>query len=356
MKKFFTNFRAAVDSFPLGEQKTGFMKPGRYNGYDKIETNGALNITIGHLGILKKTGVDNQFMPNFGAIMFPSGQILHDDDQAINLVIESNSGNGNKRYDLVIAEHTYQQVSGGTPVYYSIVKGPSNGTIPVLPNPQKQVLIGIVEINANGFQYSDLKYTPERAPLPGDLSYQVLSTYINQVVNIPDANETQKGISARATQTQTNLGQDDERHITPLKLENKRANETSFGLVIKSTDNDILIGDNDSKYVTPRQVRGKGLKVSLTANYTLTPQDHGKIFINNSGNPITITVPTGLGTNVHFGFISALNNIMIAGTTGVTIKTPPNKLPETKSLNVSMLLESNSVQNEYFLLGSLKNQ
>lgn len=354
-KKFFTNFKAAVDSFPLGEQKTGFMKPGRYNGYDTMSTNGALNIIITHSGLLKKTGKDNNFLPNFGALMFPTGQILHDEDQ-IPLVIDGNSGNNNVRTDLIIVEHTYQEVSGGTPVSYSVIKGPNNGTVPTLTNPQKQVLIGKVTITPNGYLFTDITYIPELSPLPGDITYNVLTQYINQVVNIPIADESTLGISRRAGLSEVIVGLNDTAHVTPLKLHNKIASTTERGLVQRATDTEVLNGDEDTKYVTSKQLRGKGLKVALTGNYTLNANDHGKIFINNSGNLISITVPTGLGTNVHFGFIAGLNNISIVGNSGVVIRLPSNKLAETKGLNTAILLESNSVANEYFLLGSLKTQ
>ena len=29
----FTTWKAAVDSFPLGQQNIGFLRPGRYNGF-----------------------------------------------------------------------------------------------------------------------------------------------------------------------------------------------------------------------------------------------------------------------------------------------------------------------------------
>lgn len=43
----------------------------------------------------------------------------------------------------------------------------------------------------------------------------------NQVISVPDASETEKGIAEIATQTETNTGTDDLRFVTPLKLKNQ---------------------------------------------------------------------------------------------------------------------------------------
>jgi hypothetical protein len=142
MQKVFTSWRAATESFPLGEQQVGLLKPGRYSGYDLLTSNGGgLGVYINHSTRVLKTKTDNTFAPTFGAIMMPTGIIIHDDSE-LSFVLASNFGNSNERIDYLICENIYQEVEGGTPGIYSIIQGPNNGNEPNLTNPEKQVLIG----------------------------------------------------------------------------------------------------------------------------------------------------------------------------------------------------------------------
>lgn len=354
-KKLFTTFKAAVDSFPQGEQNVGLLKPGRYSGFDNIITRGALDISITHSGLVKKTGKDNNYAPNFGALMFGTGSILHDDDH-VELTIASNSGNVNPRTDYIIAENTYQEVQGGTPIIYSVIQGPSNGDEPTLPNPQKQVLIGKVIITANGYLFTNLIYEPAKTPLPGDLTYAALTTIINQVVNIPVADTTKKGISERATQLEVNDGTDDERHVTSKGLHNKKATQTTEGIVRMATDAEVRDGEAENLAISAKQFRGKGNKVTLTSNYVLTSNDNGKIFVGNGSTQIVITVPTGLGVNFHAGFIWGSSSIKLVAGSGVTLKVVAGRLMEIKDQSTPMLLEADTSENSYFVMGNLKSQ
>lgn len=354
-KKLFTTFKAAVDSFPQGEQNVGLLKPGRYSGFDNIITRGALDISITHSGLIKKTGKDNNYAPNFGALMFGTGLILHDDDH-IELTIASNSGNASPRVDYIIAENTYQEVQGGTPIIYSVIQGPAGGGEPTLPNPQKQVLIGRIIIAANGYLFTNLTYEPSRTPLPGDLTYAALTTIINQVVNIPVADTTKKGISERATQVEVNDGADDERYITPKGLHNKKATQTTEGIVRMATDVEVINGDEENVAVSAKQFRGKGNKVSLSSNYVLTKNDNGKIFVGNGSTQIVVTVPIGLGTNFHAGFIWGSSSIKLVAGSGVALKVFAGKLMEIKDQSTPILLEADTSENSYFVMGNLKSQ
>ena len=356
-KKLFTTYRAPVDSYPLGEQNIGLLKPGRYSGYDLMITRGALDISIKHSGTVRKTGKDNNYAPLYGAILFGSGIILHDEDN-INLVVDSNSGNANVRTDFVIVENTYQEISGGTPPIYSIIKGPSDGTLPILPNPSKQILIGRIYIEGNGYLFTNLTYVPERAPLPGDITYQSIIQIVTQSINIPNASTTQRGIVQQSTQDEVNTGTEDTKYITPKGLHNKKADQNSEGIIRVAKDSEIIAGDATNLAINAKQFRGKDRKVSLDTSYTLKNEDVGKIFLGMGSSTIDIYIPNNLdfNSNLWWGFISVNCNIRISDSGGgVTLLKPAGKLAETKGLNCTMLLESLG-SNKYVVAGTLKAQ
>lgn len=98
----------------------------------------------------------------------------------------------------------------------TIISNPSN--LPDATTAQKGVaeLATQTEVNTG----SDT----ERIVTPSTLSTYVsneLSTYVSNPTNLPDATEAQKGVAELATQAEVNTGTDDERIVTPLKLQTK---------------------------------------------------------------------------------------------------------------------------------------
>lgn len=183
-QKIFTNYRSKVESFPLGEENVGILKPGRYSGFDILSFTGNLRIILSHSNKVRKTGIDNLHKSPFGAILLPTGSILHE-DSIVELNVDDNVANTNNRIDYVLCEHIYEEVVGGTVAQYSLLKGPLNGEEPVLVNPQTQVLIGKVTITAGGFNNTHISYVPEVVHLLGDLSYTELADWVNEVVIFP---------------------------------------------------------------------------------------------------------------------------------------------------------------------------
>ena len=252
-QKLFTTFRAAVESFPLGEQNIGLIKPGRYNGYDIFNKTGGLTFRLSHSGSISKTKKDGTPDNQFGAIIMPTGIVIHESD-TIDLLVTTNSGNANMREDLVICEHDYQEVQNGTPANYSVVKGPMDGSKPTLPNPEKQVIVGRITITPGGYTEDDISYKKETANLPGDLTYNELLQLLNESLNISDATETVKGIARLATNAEAQAGTDDKTIVTPKSLSTVTSTETRKGLTRKSTDAEVLAGTNNDAYVTPKQI------------------------------------------------------------------------------------------------------
>ena len=360
-QKLFTTFRAAVESFPLGEQNIGLIKPGRYNGYDIFNKTGGLTFRLSHSGSISKTKKDGTPDNQFGAIIMPTGIVIHESD-TIDLLVTNNSGNTNAREDLVICEHDYQEVQNGTPANYSVVKGPMDGSKPTLPNPEKQVIVGRITITPGGYTEDDISYKKETANLPGDLTYNELLQLLNESLNISDATETVKGIARLATNAEAQAGTDDKTIVTPKSLSIVTSTETRKGLTRKSTDAEVLAGTNNDAYVTPKQIMGNlpilnSKKSPLNSNITLSANDNGKIFISTSttATQLIIDVPNGLPENFHVGAIWGTCSIKLQGV-GATLLYDATKLPESKSANTAMLLESTgNNDNKFFVLGNLKN-
>lgn len=181
--KVFTNFRAPVNSYPLGEMNLGLMRPGRYSGFD-VMTGASLSIKIGHSGIIKKSspsvsGTISETI--FGALFMPNGCTIQNETEpgeGVDFIIDNNTGNANPRHDLLVCEHEYVQVEGGIVPVYLVQKGANDGSTPALAIPKKQVIIGIITIAPNGNSFGALTYVKSPVPIPGDNTNQEFITNI----------------------------------------------------------------------------------------------------------------------------------------------------------------------------------
>ena len=99
----------------------------------------------------------------------------------------------------------------------------------------------------------------------------------------------------------------------------------------------------------------ENLQKTITSSYTLTALDNNySIMIDNGGNQITITVPTGLPARINIGFIQqGSGDITISGS-GTTIRTPLTGAFKIKGQNYNAYLEQVGSSNVYQLLGNLK--
>ncbi len=246
-QKTFINYKDETKSYELGEKHIGMFKPGRYSGFDQMTTGGGMVIKIGHLGKLPKTNLDKTQTLNFGALLLPSGTVLHEDTD-ITLTVAVNTGNSNIRYDWVIVEHLYEQILNGTPGIYSIIQGPTDGTEPSLVDASKQILIGKLMIIPEGNEFVDMTYTPELIPFLGDNTLDEFYNSFEPLVAIdistaidaiPDAGYGNKGLIALATDTEANTGTDKIKAITPSALKQYIG---QFGFVID--DNYVHTDEN----------------------------------------------------------------------------------------------------------------
>lgn len=295
MQKRFTTHRAAVESYPLGYQKVGILKPGRYNGFDVMTSTGGLGISIGHSGQIPKTNIEGDAENAFGALLMPTGIIIHQHD-ALLLSVPTNQSYETARVHLVICEHNYSAVQGGVPATYSIVEGNHPINIPSIPNPTKQVAIGTIKVEANGNTYEDMTYTPILGPLLGDLDpaglYAYLQTLVNQAVE--DAN-TPAVVGA------VNLG-------SGIKIFKDKVNNILRFKTIKSSDNSIQVvtsvvdEEEGIEEIDLKAIPGANI-ISTSDSVLLGPTHNGKVIrFTNGASPVTITIPEGLPSNFHVGF------------------------------------------------------
>lgn len=309
----FTTYRAPVDSFPNGQRDIGMHKAGRYNGFDLLQSGGGLNLILSHTDKVQKTSITNTTMPVFGSILFKSGIVAHVEDN-INLVIETNSGNSVERNDIIIAENIYQEIQGGTPITYSIVKGPNNSAaIPTVPNPNTQVILGVLKIAANGFQFSDITYTPSYPALPGDMTYEVLATIINSSAQVPSATTTVEGKTRYATNQEAEAKILGNAALTPANLSDFQATPTFTGLVRRATAINITGGSTDLNntelYITPE----------LLQIFKGDLQTYVQQIVNNSlPGQATTTVP---------GIMRVANPQELAARSSMSVALAPGHLP-----------------------------
>lgn len=177
-QKRFLNWKDAVKTFEIGEANLGKLQPGRYAGFDSIisavgPTSGVLIDLIHTATGFDKTLENGSQTSNNAALVMPTGTIIHEDAPITSLDIESNLTNPDYRFDYIICEHEYVQSVGGTPATYSVIKGPLLAALPTIPNPDKQILIGVVRVDPlNDTDFSGLTYTKEPVPLLGNETLQ----------------------------------------------------------------------------------------------------------------------------------------------------------------------------------------
>lgn len=365
-QKIFTKFRDPVNSFPLGEMNLGILKPGRYSGFDVMTEITGLNVRISHQERIKKTTIALSEI-TFGNALTPNGSIVHYEtnggDLGISLTLDTNVGNANVRYDYLVCEHEYIEVVGGQPAVFFIQKGPNDGELPELPNPEKQVILGTFTITAGGYQFSDITYTKATVPLLGDAE---ISEFINLILNY--ATEGTPGLiqlisTGEVTEANEALA-NDTKAITLKRLLERTATATRKGISAIASAANTLLGTETTTTVTPalmRRYSGISKKAFLTGNLTISDANqadyNGLILIANGGSGlINIIMEKLTVSDFSLGIITETRNVRILEGTDVTLSHPAISEPETLNVGSGILIESNGVSNSgvYLILGELK--
>jgi len=188
MQKRFTNYKASIESFPLGEQNVGIFKPGRFNGFDIMTTQDNISLIFTHSGKIVKTDSDGDGTQVFGVLLTPTGTIVHEDGP-ITLTPPANTrppqGEEQFRTFILVCEHKYQAVKGGVPATYFLVANPASGKLPIaLPDSKSQVILGVV---TKDYNTNILTYTKSLVPILGDQTPEDIYNVIKPFIEIPAA-------------------------------------------------------------------------------------------------------------------------------------------------------------------------
>jgi hypothetical protein len=378
--KVFTKFRDPVNSYPLGEMTLGMAKPGRYSGFDVLEERTGLEIKINHGGLLKKSSVSESDIVTeitFGCLLTPNGSVIHNEnngvDNGVDLTIDHNIGNANIRYDLVVCEHEYIQVVGGQPPSYFIQKGNNLGDVPVLANPEKQIVIGVISITGEGYQFTDLSYIKSAIPLPGDSD---ISDYLT-ALGIPHASESQRGIielltEAEALDNPSDVNDADHVRALTLRMLLKRtATSIRTGVSRLATLTKLSLGTDTTDTVTSADLRrwsGVAKKTQVSANFSITNtadtgtatsyNNYNGLLLTAKGDPDLLEITLNKLNIAEFslGIIGETRRVKIIAGTDVVLNTPTGYGPETLEIGEGLLIESDGTTNSgiFNIIGGLK--
>lgn len=172
------DYKEDILSFDHNVSNLGLHSPGRYCGFDTIISTGNLTFDLYHSG----TGISyknpiNTIIGPMGVVLSPQGTIIWEDEFIPNFSIDTNAGNAEIRYDLIVMTHNQVNITGGQPATYNIIKGPTGNPIfPNLVDPLKQIIIGILEVAANATTLTNVRYIKSKCPDSGDGEDARLST------------------------------------------------------------------------------------------------------------------------------------------------------------------------------------
>ena len=211
-QKQFTTYQADILSFELREAMLGIAKPGRYQGWTTMVSNGSpsggnIPVTFNHGTPGFKKGsheVPPVLSSPLGIAISTQGTIIHD-DTSLNKNIAIN-GVASIRWDILYMEHVYSDIAGANNAIFGIQQGTAGSGVPTFLNPEKRIIIGLVKIAANGSVFSSLTYYPKQTiDMFGDSNLAQLlwgSTAENILDNI--GNNPVNGIIGNRSYTEEN--------------------------------------------------------------------------------------------------------------------------------------------------------
>lgn len=160
----FWNYKADDKTLSLNERDLILIPHGLYCGFDAILSNANMNLVLDHTTTNKKKVDINLNLTNaLGIWKSKQGVIVVEDAQ---LTLPITGGNTQPRIDLVVAEHEYIAVAGGTTAIYKIILGTpaANPVAPALTSPNKQIILGTLRVPASVANAAQCTYTKSIPP------------------------------------------------------------------------------------------------------------------------------------------------------------------------------------------------
>lgn len=160
------NWQDDDSTFRLNWRDLGIHEPGRYRGFDGDLTFAPLQLNLVHTSTgVTKTKLNLTTTPKIGVWLSKQGCVITEDS---NIIIPITAGNTLPRIDLIVGQHEYTQIVGGTAATYSVITGTPSLTpvAPTLPFPEKQVILGALYVPANMISLTGpgVVYTPTKVP------------------------------------------------------------------------------------------------------------------------------------------------------------------------------------------------
>lgn len=160
------NWQDDDSTFRLNWRDLGIHEPGRYRGFDGDLTFAPLQLNLVHTSTgVTKTKLNLTTTPKIGVWLSKQGCVITEDS---NIIIPITAGNTLPRIDLIVGQHEYTQIVGGTAATYSVITGTPSLTpvAPTLPFPEKQVILGVLYVPANMISLTGpgVVYTPTKVP------------------------------------------------------------------------------------------------------------------------------------------------------------------------------------------------
>lgn len=167
----FHQWENPVDSGRINEHFRSVHSGGRISGFDGFTPSPAtLTGTITHTeepGTRTTTAATPVALTGLGVWSSQQGAVIVEDASLAGLSFSSNAANAWVRYDAVYGEHVHAQITGGQAATYGVVTGTAANTIPALPDPDIQTLLGYLAIPANAITVDNAKWYPARPSFIG---------------------------------------------------------------------------------------------------------------------------------------------------------------------------------------------
>ena len=177
----YIKFRDPITSFEANEKYVGIIEPTVYRGFDGIISRTGLSLTIGHTATGEIFTTKEGDLTNRRGVWVTKQGMVVKEDEAITVSITSNP-NSFERWDLLVAEHAYDELTvGGLPATYLVLAG-GNKADPVLTNAKYQTVIGRIKVPASSTTSASVTYERVRTPQLGG-KYGAILNEVNRFEN-----------------------------------------------------------------------------------------------------------------------------------------------------------------------------
>lgn len=159
----FHNWQDDDSTFNLNQRLKGVLPEGRYRGYEAKPFVAGMNLILWHdvtgYKFIKK---DLTSFAKVGCAITKQGMVINETGE-ISITILPNL-TASARLDLIVMEHFYEDIVGGTAATYFSIQG--TPLLPPLSDPDKQVPIGYLLVPAGCTSLTDVgvEYTPATVP------------------------------------------------------------------------------------------------------------------------------------------------------------------------------------------------